>query len=66
MTGAPQRGAAHMRRTSIFLKEKSWRKAEFISAAQVKENGVPKRPAVWGDSAQLEEFRSSYWTDDEN
>ena len=30
-----------MRRTSIFLKEKSWRKAEFTSAAQVKDQKGP-------------------------
>jgi len=35
-------------------KEKPWRKAEFISAAQVKSRGVPTGLAPWGIKGHAE------------
>ena len=43
-----------MRRSSVFPKEKPWRKAEFISAAQVKSRGVPTGLAPWGIKGHAE------------
>ena len=42
-----------MRRTSIFLKEKSRRKAEFTSAAQVKIKGSPRSLLCGEDNAAM-------------
>ena len=40
--------------TSVLTSSKPWRKAEFISAAQVKSRGVPTGLAPWGIKGHAE------------
>ena len=61
LSGAPHSGARRQARASVLLTAKPWRKAEFISVAQVQSKGFPQSEALWESNVQNPVYITTVW-----